>query len=309
MGQQTKTRDHPPEVREAYEQALSGADVRRRFVETADGRVHVLERGEGPPLVLLPGDGSFAAWYLPLMHQLEGVRMVAPDRPGQGLSDPIDFTAEQCRDASVAWVGRLLDALDLESAALAGHSGGGMWALWFALDRPERVRQLVLFAPPALPHTHLPVPLRVMGTPGVGDLMGKLTPPSRKSLTQFAGILGEAETVAQHPPLLDLWVASGRDPVADSSSKQSFRALISPLALVSPAGFRRRARMTPEELGRLRVPTLLVWGEKDPLADAATAREIAGLMPDCTLALLPTGHMPWLGEPERAASAVRALVA
>lgn len=308
MGRGT-SRAHTAGVREAYQRVLDGSTAQSRFVDTSDGQVHLLETGLGPPLVLLPGDGSFAAWFLPLMERLDGVHAMAVDRPGQGLSDPVDLPAADFRDRTVSWVGRLLDDLGLEHAALAGHSGGGMWALWFALAHPDRVSRLVLVSPPALPHARPPVPLRVMATPRLGELVSRLMPASRTSLTRFAKILGEGETVPEHPDLLDLWVALGHDPVADRASTQSFRALISPYALLFPGGFRRRARIGPEELAALRTPTLLVWGENDPIGDAVVAREVAGLIPECTLELLPAGHLPWLKDPGRVATAIGDLMA
>jgi pimeloyl-ACP methyl ester carboxylesterase len=83
-----------------------------------------------------------------------------------------------------------------------------------------------------------------------------------------------------------------------------FHALISPFALVSPSGWRRRSRMRPDELRRLGMPTLVVWGERDPVGGVAVARAVTGLIPDARLEVLPTGHGPWLGQPTRTAAAV-----
>jgi pimeloyl-ACP methyl ester carboxylesterase len=80
--------------------------------------------------------------------------------------------------------------------------------------------------------------------------------------------------------------------------------LISPVAMVSPSGFRRRARLQPGELGRLAMPTLLLWGERDPLGGVAVARTLAGLIPHAQLEILPIGHGPWLGQPGPTATAM-----
>ncbi len=48
------------------------------------------------------------------------------------LSDPIDLPRKRYRETAVAWLDGLLDALELDAAALLGHSGGGRWALWYA---------------------------------------------------------------------------------------------------------------------------------------------------------------------------------
>jgi pimeloyl-ACP methyl ester carboxylesterase len=116
---------HSAEIRQMYERLLVGASVRSRHVEVdAGGRVHLLEKGAGPPLVLLPGTGDPAGFLLPLLHELHGVRAIAPDRPGVGLSDPIDFPEGRYRQTAVAWLDRLLDTLELDAITLLGPLGG-----------------------------------------------------------------------------------------------------------------------------------------------------------------------------------------
>lgn len=116
---------HSIEVRQVYERMLAGASVRARYVEVgADDRIHLLEKGAGAPVVLLHGTGNAAGFFLPLLNELEGVRALAPDFPGVGLSDPIALPRDRYRETVVAWVDRLLDALDLDTTTLLGHSGG-----------------------------------------------------------------------------------------------------------------------------------------------------------------------------------------
>jgi pimeloyl-ACP methyl ester carboxylesterase len=304
--QQTRTEQaHPAEVRQVYERVLAGTSVRSRSVETpAAGRVHLLETGTGNPAVVLHGTGNSAGFLLPLLDQLHGVQATAPDLPGVGLSDPVDLPRARYREAAVAWLDGLLDTLELPSAALVGHSGGGVWALWYALAHPDRVRRLVLLGPPALPGTRCPLPLRLATTPGMGALVSRLAPPSPKAVLRLASVMGERATLTARPDLVDLLVAEARDPVADRAAKAELRALISPLALLSPSGWRRRVRLQPGELGRLAVPTLVIWGERDPLGRVPVARALTRLIPDARLEVLPTGHGPWLGRPVETATAI-----
>ena len=304
--QQTRTEQaHPAEVRQVYERVLAGTSVRSRSVETpAAGRVHLLETGTGDPAVVLHGTGNSAGFLLPLLDQLHGVQATAPDLPGVGLSDPVDLPRAGYREAAVAWLDGLLDTLELPSAALVGHSGGGVWALWYALAHPDRVRRLVLLGPPALPGTRCPLPLRLATTPGMGALVSRLAPPSPKAVLRLASVMGERATLTARPDLVDLLVAEARDPVADRAAKAELRALISPLALLSPSGWRRRVRLQPGELGRLAVPTLVIWGERDPLGGVPVARALTRLIPDARLEVLPTGHGPWLGRPVETATAI-----
>jgi pimeloyl-ACP methyl ester carboxylesterase len=300
---------HPVEVRQVYKRVLAGASVQSRCVEVSDGgRVHLLEKDGGEPAVLLHGTGNSAGFLLPLLDELHGVHAMAPDLPGVGLSGPIDLPRDRYRQTAVAWLDRLLDALELDSTALVGHSGGGLWALWYALAHPDRVTRLVLLAPPALPGTRCPLPIRLVATPVVGELLSRLAPPSRKSVLRLARFMGEEASIAGHPDLVDLLVAVGRDPTADRAAKAEFRALVSPFALLSSSGFRRRAILRPEELRQVAVPTLVVWGERDPLGGVPVAQAVTELIPHARLAVLPTGHGPWLGQPTRTATRVTEFV-
>jgi pimeloyl-ACP methyl ester carboxylesterase len=297
---------HSAEIRQVYERLLAGASVRSRHVQMdAGNRVHLLEQGAGPPVVLLHGTGNPAGFFLPLLHELHGVRAMAPDRPGVGLSDPIDLPAGRYRQSAIAWLDRLLDTLELDATALLGHSGGGVWALWYALAHPDRVKRLVLLGVPTLPKTRCPLPIRLVATPGLGQLLSRLAPPNPKSMLRFAHHAArEKATLARHPDLVDLLVAAARDPITDRATKAEFRALISPFALLSPSGFRRHSRVRPDELRQVATPTLVLWGEQDPVGSVPVAQAVTELIPHARLAVLPTGHGPWLGQPAQTATTV-----
>ena len=313
-GAQTRGRGpvpHSVDVQQWYERVLAGASVRSRNVEVGAGnRVHLLEKGEkgaGPPVVLLHGSGVSAGFFLPLLNELHGVRTLAPDRPGSGLSDPIDLPRHRFHETAVAWLDRLLDALELEATALLGHSAGGVWALRYALAHPERVKRLVLIGPPTLPNTRCPLPYRLMATPGVGELLSRV-PPSSKSVLRFAKFMGEGATLAAHPDLVDLFVVAGRDPLAVSALRAEVRVLVSPFALLSRSGWRRDSRVRTDELRQVSMPTLVVWGEREPLGSVSVAQALTELIPDARLQVLPTGHGPWLGQPAQTAATVAEFV-
>ena len=266
-----------------------------------------MERGgddSGPPVVLLHGTTASAGFFLPMLTEMHRLHALAADRPGHGLSDPITLRGTGFRESAVAWIDCLLDTLELASTALVGHSGGALWALWYALAHRDRVDRLVLFGPPATPGTRCPVPLRVMATPGIGALLSRLAPPTQRSILRFAGSMGEGTTLARYPELVDLFVASGADPVARRVGREELRTLISPAALVTVSGFRRRAGVTADELRRLDVQTLVLWGEHEPLGGVAVAQALTDLIPNARLDVLPGGHAPWLGHPAQAAAVV-----
>jgi pimeloyl-ACP methyl ester carboxylesterase len=242
-----------------------------------------------------------------LLAELDGVLALAPDRPGSGLSDPIARSPRDDDEAAVTWLDQLLDSLGLETAALLGHSAGGTLALRYASARPERVERLVLIGPPTLPGTRCPLPYRLLATPGVGRLLTKL-PPSRASVLQFARFMGERESLATHPKLVDMFLTVQRDPVSQSAVRDEVRVLVAPYALLTRSGWRTRSRVGGDALRALRLPILLIWGEREPLGSVENARALAEQMPDGRLHVPDGGHAPWLGEPAATAAAVLSFV-
>lgn len=197
----------------------------------------------------------------------------------------------------------MMDALGLDAAHLVDASGGGIWATWYALAHPERVRGLIMLGSvPTLPGGRVPLPLRAAATPGIGDLMVRVPKPGRRMLLQMMASMGEAETIVRHPDLLDSLVAGARDPVATRANLAELRALI------SARGFRSRTRLTREELRRLAVPTLMIWGVHDPVVPLMQARAVAAEIPHARLEELPAGHVPQLGNPDRVAALLEAFV-
>jgi pimeloyl-ACP methyl ester carboxylesterase len=237
------------------------------------------------------------------MERLEGVRAIAVDRPGFGLSEPVRVPRERFRDAAVEFVDQVLGGLGLETSALAGNSMGGTCALWYALARPERVSRLVLLgSAPLLPGTRPPAPLRVMATPVLGDLLARWVKPNPKRLVQLMSSMGEKDAIVRYPDLIEALVAVARDPVASAANLDELRAIISPL------GFRRSALMHTDELRQLAVPTLLIWGDQDPVGAVEAAQATAAAISEARLEVLAAGHVPYLGHPERASELLSGFV-
>jgi pimeloyl-ACP methyl ester carboxylesterase len=294
--------EHSAGLRDVYERMLRASGTPGRFVTLHTGkRVHVVEAGDGPPVVHLHGNNTSALSHLMLLEHTTAVRSYLVDRPGMGLSDPSDFPRSKVRDFAVRFVGDVLDALELEDAVLAGASGGGVFATWYALEHPQRVRGLAMLgSAPTLPGGHVPPPIRLMATPVLGDVLNRTVKPGRRMLLRMMASVGEADTITRHPDLLDSLVAGARDPVAVAANRAEFRALISPF------GYRTVARIRPEDLRRLSVPTLMIWGDRDPVVPIDAARAAAQLIPDARLEVLSAGHVPQLGHPEQVAKLLTA---
>src|SRR5258708_20397042 len=106
--------------------------------------------------------------------------MIALDRPGCGLSDGFDYSSvDDIRGHAVTFLGAVLDALGLDRARIVANSMGGLWSLWLALDRPERVSSLALLGCPALAAgTSAPAALRIISP------LAPARPPDRPATTR-----------------------------------------------------------------------------------------------------------------------------
>lgn len=300
---------HSQEISQVYQRLLADTSLRARFIELEDGRqAHIVEKGSGTPLVLLHGSGNSALFLLPLLKQLDGLRTIAVDRPGCGLSDPTELPQDGYREAAVAWMERLLAALDLDRIVLLGHSMGGLWSVWYALAHPEQVRQLVLLGgTPLLPETRSPLPFRLMATPILGDMLQR-RPSDSDDVLQFARLVGEGDTLVKYPHLVDLMVAEDRDPVAAATLMNEIRTILSPLSLINSSWWRSEMQVQEAELEKLEMPTLMIWGDHEPVGSVQVAERLTKLMPQARLEVLSAGHGPWLGNPERCAALVEDLV-
>lgn len=139
---QLETRSERTGAGDARSRTLAGLPVIDRRMELAGVRTALLESGEGPPLVLLHGQGEFGATWARVIPDLARThRVLVPDLPGHGASEmgaPMD--AEHMN----RWLGELIDRTCDEPPTVAGHLLGGAIAARFASAYPHRLRRLVL---------------------------------------------------------------------------------------------------------------------------------------------------------------------
>lgn len=287
---------HTADVVSAHEQVLEESHLEARYVDIAHGsQLHVIEHGSGPPLVIFHGTSASAVTYAPLLEHLTDVRSIVPDRPGDGLSDPVDIEYSDYRERTLKITDMILETLGIDQFALAGSSGGGVWAIWYALANPQRVKKLVLLGgTPLLPETRCPLPQRLMVTPIIGDLIDRIT-TSESMVADFMGMMGEKETIVKYPALITALAASNNDPVASRTARTELSACLNLL------GWKSSARISAEELSTLGMKTLIIWGREDPLGGEDTAQAIGRAISNSRVEMLAAGHVPWLGYPERTA--------
>ena len=161
-------------VRTKTRQAETENPPTGQFVEVDGVRLHYVERGSGPTLVLFHGNGltsqDFEASGL-LDRAAEHYRVIAFDRPGFGHSER-PRTTVWTPEAQARLFHQALDRIGASPAIILGHSWGTMVALSLALDYPRDVRGLVLLSGYYYPTVRLDVAvLSQPAIPIIGDLM------------------------------------------------------------------------------------------------------------------------------------------
>ena len=268
-------------------------DLRHHFVPVSDGgRIHAVERGEGPTTVLVHGILLGVAAWVPQLRDLPG-RVVAVSQRGHGQSRPGGggFTF----DRLAADLLEVLEHLDVRDAVLAGHSMGGMVTQLLAVDHPDelarRVRRLVLIATS-------PGPMRV----------APLTPVlSAAAARALSG--AERRGKGPLPTSATVWAArasfGARPRPADVELTRAMIDAMSPSAVAEllPNLLRFDVR---ERITAVSLPTRVVAGTRDALTPPRTARAIASRVPGAELTLLRgCGHMVMLERPQELCSILR----
>jgi pimeloyl-ACP methyl ester carboxylesterase len=264
-----------------------------------DRPVHVLETGSGEPLVLLHGGGAQSTEWAPLLPSLrQRFRCLALDRPGHGLSYPIDYRrVSDMRAHAIEFLTRALDRLGLGRVDIVGNSMGGFFAIALALADPQRVRRLVLIGAPAGMDRPLPTPVRLLSVPVLGPLLWKtVARPTEAGLRRFyAGNL-VVDPDKLDPMLIACGAAGHRIPGA------AWVPLVRRFATVR--GVRDDCYLR-DELPALATETLFLWGDRDIFAPPASGRDACERMPDARLEVVPgAGHLPWLDAPETCTAAI-----
>lgn len=278
---------------------VHGLDLRERWVELSrlGGRARLLETGAGPPTLHLPGGPCPGAVHAPLAAAMPGRRHLLLDRPGFGLSDPVDMVPD-VRGRSVQLLVDVLDALGLSSVDVVGNSMGAGMGLWLAVAHPERVRSLALVGGAAmLPGPPVPFLLRVLAAPVIGRALMALERPSPGQVRRLFQRFGH-DPDRSGPEMLDVMLAAERVP----AYARAWRELLQ--ATISVRGQRPGLLLTPDELRGIACPVSFAWGEGDPMVRAEDGRAAAAHLADARFEVVGTGHAPWL---EAAAAVARAI--
>jgi pimeloyl-ACP methyl ester carboxylesterase len=285
-----------------------GLEPTERFIEldAPAVRLRVLEVGSGEPVLLIHGTGGPGS--LPsLVSELSGLRCLMLDRPGWGLSSPIDYAQHEYKTVVADLLSGALDALGIDQAHVIGASIGNNWALRLAQRQPARIGRIVLLGgSPLVPEIQVPGFIRLLSSP-VGAVIVRL--PLKPKMVQ-----GQLRQLG-HGASLD----AGRIPDAfiewrmaldrETDSMRSERDMVRAIASFSK-GFKPGLQFADTELTAIPQPTLYVYGTADPVGTVDIWRRAVGLLPRGELRLVDDGgHVPWFDDPSQVAGYVSRFLA
>lgn len=235
--------------------------------------ISLMRGGSGTPLLFLHGSDAFGTW-LPFMDGFaRRFDTVVPDHPGFGRSEVPPWL--DCIDDAVHAYAMLLESLDLRDVVLAGHGLGGWIACELALRDPARFRALVLVDAAGLP----------LRTDGIDSFMC--------SPDEFRRACYVDERRAPH---------LGDEALAYRAKD----ALMTARLAWQPRFYDPQLA---KWLHRMRVPALVVWGERDAIFPPDQAGAFANAIPGArTVAIRDAGHLPHVEQPQAFLDAVDAFL-
>jgi len=265
------------------------------FMTLADGaRIHFRDRGPkgAPVLVLIHGSNASLLTWEPWAARLsDAFRVISIDMPGHGLTGAVpsgDYSEQAMTDV----VARVAERLSLTRFAIAGNSMGGGVAARFAEEYPQRVSQLILVDAVGMPvHAgeHVPLVFRLARIPVLNLSLLYVTPRA------FV-VEGLDDAIVRKAVIDDRMIDSYWDFARMQGTREAtLRRFQAP-----------QDNFVERNVGRLVVPTLILWGEEDRLVPVEAGKRYARAIRGSRLVIYPaTGHLPQEEVPDKSASDVR----
>lgn len=248
-----------------------------KFIELGGRRTHYLEKGDGPPVILLHGFfyDSYL-WTANIDALARHFKVYALDLWGFGYStrEPLDYGYPLYAEQVLLF----MDSLGLRRASLVGQSMGAGTAVLFGVQHRPRVEKLVLVAAAGMPNPL--IMLRLFSLPGIGEFLEGLKTDALKRSAFAYGFMHNHElltdtyfeNVTRHQKI------QGSARVALTIQRKQFFDTLSD---------------TIHRLATLEVPTLLVWGRQDKATPLRLGRQMHEILQGSRLEILDNaGHVP-----------------
>lgn len=256
-----------------------------KFVEINGVRIHYQEKGQGVPLVLIHGYASSVYTWKDVFEPLSGkFRVIAIDLKGFGFSEKPD--GDYTRRAQAEIVNGLLENLKIEKAWIVGNSMGGETALNVALNHPEKVLGLILIDSAGV---------KVPGTTSLAPWYLQI-PVLGQALTALALTSDNLVRKGLQKSFYD------DSKITDDRVNFYYRPLKTRDGQLAARGARLQFDLYPieDQLVKINVPTMIIWGAEDELIPLEAGRKMNSLIKNSKLTVFENcGHVPQEELPER----------
>jgi pimeloyl-ACP methyl ester carboxylesterase len=240
-------------------------DIQSKKINIGGRDVHYYTAGCGEPLVVIHGGGGDARTWLNNIDVLSrNYTVFAPDLPGYGGSQPL--IGHYYIPELTKFVGNFSDSLGLDRFHLVGHSLGGGIALNYALEAPGKIKKLVLVSSLCL-GSEIALWVRLLSIPALLRSIGYIV------ISVLNGIKWVVKTMMAPMEFIM--------PLSEASV----------LIGGSVTTLKEQTLVLVNRLSEIVMPTLLVWGAKDPIVPVRHAYAAAQVIPDCRLEIFENrGH-------------------
>lgn len=280
----------------AFELAPGSFPFESRFLDVAGARVHYVDEGAGPILVMVHGNPTWSFVFRHLIVALrDRFRCIALDLPGFGLSvPPADYGFLPEEHARV--VAAFVDALALPSFSPVVQDWGGPIGLHVAARNADRVERVIVgntFCWPVNGDVHFELFSRMMGGP-----IGRF---GIRRYNAFVNLLVPAGIKRQ--PVTPEIMAAYRRPLP--TPERRMPSYIFPRSIIASRTFLADCEASLPALGQK--PALILWGDRDIAFRPKERERFESLFPHHTTVALPgSGHYIWEDAPVEIAAAIRA---
>lgn len=239
--------------------------IQSRKIKVNKLDVHYFTGGQGDPLLVIHGGGNSArSWIKNIEELAKNYTVYAPDLPGFGRSQSMD--GDYFIPELVEFVNDFSHELGLKKFHLVGHSLGGGIALSYALKFPHKLKKLVLVSSMCMGR-EIALWVRFLSSCWASRGIGKMVLAVLKSVKWVVGkLFAPVEFVL---PLSTFSLSLGRKITT----------------------IREQTTVLFHQLSEVMVPTLVVWGARDPILPVRQAYAAAELIPDCQIKVFAdSGH-------------------
>lgn len=251
--------------------------MKEQFVNVDSNKIRYLESGESDDIiVLVHGLGASAErWEFVIPEFSKHYKVIVPDLIGFGHSDKplVDYTTDFFSD----FLGNFLQKLRIKKTHIIGSSLGGQITAEFASKNQDLIKNLVLVSPSGI---------MKHSTPALDAyVMAALYPNLEGAKNAFEMMAGSTREISQK--VIKDFVKRMKLP----NAKMAFMSTLLGL---------KNADLITKSLKKITVPTLIIWGEDDPVIPVKYADEFVSSMQDCRFYMMDNcGHTPYVDDPTR----------